>query len=185
MAQEPSPKRTTFVQDASGNIQEIDLITGVIVAESPSLEKALTTGDFRQLSPENPRNIRWHYNQVHGDMICELISRGKRMSQVCDMAGMPSASIINRWAVQNEDFDDALKAAKRTRAEYFGDLIAKDVEENPIDRDLVPGEKLKFDKLKYLASVDDPDKYGNRTKISGDKDQPLQVIFDTGIVRNK
>jgi hypothetical protein len=54
-----------------------------------------------------------------------------------------------------------------------------------LNRDEVQVQKLKFEKLKYLAGVSNPYRYGSRTIHSGDAQAPVQFIISTGINREQ
>jgi hypothetical protein len=60
-------------------------------------------------------------------------------------------------------FREAVEEAKRKRADTWFGGIAKAVY-RPIDKEEVPAEKLKFEMRKYLAAVDNPDKYSTDRK---------------------
>ena len=179
MAEEKVPK-TFFETDDKGNVLEISMETGEIVRKSASYGKALVDPDAI------PPSRIWKYSRRYGELICQLIATGATFKKICSMDGMPSAHVLARWRAENEDFENALEAARRMRADHFHDMIVEDVEGDHIaDKDEVAARKLKMDRLKYLASVNNPDKYGNRTKVSGDNEQPLQIVVSTGINREK
>lgn len=58
---------------------------------------------------------------------------------------------------------EELALAKKTRADVFYEKIVDSVD-NDIDPKEVPIEKLRFDKLKYLAAIDNPEKYSEKVK---------------------
>ena len=74
--------------------------------------------------------------------------------------------------------------AKRMRAEMFHDKIVSSLDD-VLDKEEVAAESLKWNKLKHLASVNDPETFGTRQKLVGDAKQPLQIIVDTGIRRKE
>jgi hypothetical protein len=106
------------------------------------------------------------------------------MTEISKMPGFPSMGVIARWRAENEEFDKMVVMARKARAELFQDKIIASVDED-VDKDDVPSEKHKFDKLKWLAEKNDPDTFGNKTRISGDSSAPLQIIVETGIMRSE
>ena len=102
------------------------------------------------------------------------------------MPGMPAYAIMARWRAENPDFDAAISLAMTMRADHYADLIAADIEDvKNLSKDEVPGAKLRFDKLKWLAAVGNPDRYGQKTKINAEIEQSVTIIFDTGINREQ
>ena len=64
-----------------------------------------------------------------------------------------------------EDADFALRVeeARKNRADFWVAKIAQDIDKN-YDKDEIPSQRLKFDKLQFLAKADNPDKYGSNSK---------------------
>lgn len=176
------PKRNTFFEtDAEGRIQEVDMLTGNIIRRAQSVEDLL---EGKQLEPTAGNKRIWKYSRAFGDIICQKIAEGNTLSEICNMQGFPALSTLARWRAENDDFEEALKVARRMRAEKYHDEIANDVvDDNGAEKDEIPARKLKMDRLKWLASVNDPETYGNKTKISGDSSAPLQIVVSTGIDR--
>ena len=78
-------------------------------------------------------------------------------------------------------FDEAVKKARAIRAETYHDRIAESIaEDEGLDWKEVPRAKMTFDKLKWLAAVNDPKTFAasksEKTAVSAG-----QVIIDTGI----
>lgn len=76
----------------------------------------------------------------------------------------------------SEEAREMYKQAKRDRAEYLYDKALVVAEESGNDR-------LVVDTMKWSAEKGDPSEFGNKTTVSGDKDNPLQIVIDTGIRR--
>jgi len=86
-------------------------------------------------------------------------------------------------------FESAVIEARKQRADSFRSIIQNRLYDDngdfiTLNKDDVPGEKLIFDKLKWLAEVDNPEKYGTKVKHEGGSIMPVQIVVDTGI-KNK
>jgi hypothetical protein len=68
-----------------------------------------------------------------------------------------------RLLVEDTDFNLSVEQARKARADFWVGKIIEDVD-TLIDKDDIPGERLKFDKLQYLAKADNPERYGNNSK---------------------
>lgn len=178
--------RYYYHTDENGNLHKIDSKTGNVISSSPRFEDGLIPG--KQMDPSFIKgNSRyWHYNEIYRDLIANHIAAGKTITEICKLPGFPSSSILARWRAQHEDFNEAILAARKMRAEHYADKIAESLEETKeLDKEQVPAEKLYYDKLKWLAEKNNPAEYGSKVVHAGDSDNPLQLIVDTGIDRKK
>lgn len=168
----------------NGTIRCSNMFTGEVVMEA---QDGCALIDKRVEKPvKEPVSLPrvWTYSRSYGQMICDFIAEGKTLTKLSKMPGMPSLGTLARWRAENPDFNEAYLMAKKMRAEANNDKILESIEEDAeIDKDFVPAARLKLDKLKHVTAVDNPEEFGNRTKISGDKAAPLQLIVDTGIDR--
>lgn len=172
---------TTFFETLKdGTVREVDIMTGEVLRQSQTVEQAL---NGQLITPPKPtRSLQ--YSQAYGDLILQKMCEGMTWRQICSMPAMPSYATICRWRAENPEFEDAITMALKMRADRYLDLIVDEAEESKLlAKEEVPAMSLRIKTLQWLAEKHNPDKYGNRTKISGDKDQPLQIVVDTGIVR--
>ena len=65
--------------------------------------------------------------------------------------------------VEDRDFVKNLEEARKIRADFWVAKIAQTVDLD-YSKDEIGSERLKFDKLQFLAKADNPDKYGNNSK---------------------
>jgi hypothetical protein len=65
--------------------------------------------------------------------------------------------------VEDRDFIKDVEEARKIRADFWVSKIAETVDFD-YSKDEVGSERLKFDKLQFLAKADNPDKYGNNNK---------------------
>jgi len=68
-----------------------------------------------------------------------------------------------RLLVEDTDFNLNVEQARKARADFWVGKIIEGVDAI-VDKDDIPGERLKFDKLQYLAKADNPERYGNNSK---------------------
>jgi hypothetical protein len=91
-----------------------------------------------------------------------------------------------RWKKQYPEVELKLDSAREMVAELFYSKIVEEADHgSSLDQGEAASEKLRFEKLKYLASVNNPYRYGNRTHVSGDEKQPIQFVISTGIDRGE
>ena len=120
------------------------------------------------------------YSKYVVDLICEKIVEGQSLTKICQLKGYPTYAEFCRWKRQDPEIKKQLEEARRDRAEFLRDKIV-DFAENLSERD---GDeiKTKIDTYKYLASVDDKQKFGNQ-KGEAQVVQPIQIVVNTGIQR--
>jgi len=177
------PKTTYYETDNEGRIQEVCMLTGRIISRAQSVTRLMGGDDTLQVKGE--KRV-WEYSRAFAEVICQKIAEGFTLQKLCSLDGFPPAGTLARWRAEQEDFDAALKQARKMRAELYHDMIEDDVsQDHDADKDEIASRKLKMDRLKWLAAVNDPETFGNKTKISGDTSAPLQIIVSTGINREK
>jgi hypothetical protein len=92
----------------------------------------------------------------------DLILEGKSERQVLLELNIPYSEYI-LFLTKSKKFCEDLEIAKKKRADVWFSKIIEDVD-RVADKDEVGGERLRFDKLKYLAAIDSPEKYSERSK---------------------
>lgn len=118
--------------------------------------------------------------------LLDMIAGGADEDSVCKHFSINKGRLI-RWMIKYPDFEKAIGEARRQRADTFRTMIHKSIFDTDgkslreVDKDDVPGEKLTFEKLKWLASIDDPDKYGAKVKSGDEHTSPVQIVVDTGV----
>lgn len=96
----------------------------------------------------------------------ELISSGLTEPEALSRINFPRAT-YTLLLIKDADFKEELANAKMARADKWFEDIATSVAQ-PLEREEVAAAKLKFDQRKYLAAIDNPDKYGERVKHQHD-----------------
>lgn len=96
----------------------------------------------------------------------ELIESGLLESEALSRIGFKKATLI-QLQVKSPEFKEALDTAKKARADKWYEDIAKSVSQD-LEKEEVPAAKLKFEQRKYLAAIDNPDKYAEKRKTEID-----------------
>lgn len=92
----------------------------------------------------------------------DLISNGYTETVALKQLSFPKALYI-KLLVEDLDFIADVEKARKLRADFWVSKIAETVDHD-YSKDEIGSERLKFDKLQFLAKADNPDKYGNNTK---------------------
>ena len=116
--------------------------------------------------------------------LLDLIANGADEQTACDEMNVNRGQFV-KWVIQYPEFEKAVQNAKEMRADIYKSKIASMVLERDgsikqHDKDEVPGVKTNFEMLKWLAEMDNPDKYGKKVKHEGNG-PATQIIIDTGI----
>lgn len=176
-AAEELKKRTYYERVPGGGIVMYDMLTGKIIGQSSDLVEFMGADTTHRT-----------YHPLIIDAICDkMLEDGLTLSQVCKRDGYPGLGTIMRWQRVHPEVKQRLDEVREMQAEQFYSKIVNNVNEMPDDltRDEVQVQKLKFEKLKYLAGVLNPYRYGTRTIHSGDAQAPVQFVISTGINREQ
>lgn len=92
----------------------------------------------------------------------ELISSGMTEPRALAHLSIPRPT-YTQLLLKDADFKERVELAKKARADIFYEKIVDSVDEE-LEKAEVPGAKLRFEKLKYAAAIDNPDKYGEKSK---------------------
>jgi hypothetical protein len=128
------------------------------------------------------------YDPDLAELILTEISDGRTLTEICDRAGMPSRSSIHRWVRDNFDFQKRYLSAVEIRAHSRVDEICK-INALVAAGKMPPAEaKVICDNLRWLASKEDPRRFGDRlTQELLGKDGkdliPEQKMSDVEVVR--
>ena len=138
-----------------------------------------------------PRGRPSTFTPALAEAICERLSDGESLRSICRDEGMPPASTVRQWHID----DVAGFSAQYACARNLGlDAIAEEIQEIADDssRDTISTEdgdrqniewvnrsRLRVDARKWLLSKLRPDKYGDRTVLAGDSKAPLEFVVST------
>lgn len=92
----------------------------------------------------------------------ELISQGYVEKVALETLNFPRGMYL-RLLMEDTDFNISVENARKVRADFWVAKIAQDIDTD-YEKDEIPNQRLKFDKLQFLAKADNPDKYGNNSK---------------------
>lgn len=132
------------------------------------------------------------YNQEIADRICEALSEGQSLREICKTDDMPNKATVFRWLNLHAEFSDQYARAREEQAESLADEIVHladnaanpllvegvpllDKDGNPVlfaDTAAIAHARLKVDARKWVASKLKPKRYGDKLdidqKVSGD-----------------
>lgn len=131
------------------------------------------------------------YTQDLADEICQRIREGEPVRQICLLEHMPPQAVFYRWLQDKPDFREQYARAKEDQAETFAEELI-DIADNStndwVERENQRGElytafndeavsraKLRIEARKWLMGKMKPKKYGEKTLIGSDPDNPLSV----------
>ncbi len=135
-------------------------------------------------TPTNNLADVYRYDRNLAQAICELVREGKTIASIGRMPGFPLPATIYNWKRLFPGFDEMLEASFKDRAYLLQDRILDDLDEmGSLQKDEIPAKKLQVDTTFKLMEKANPEKFGAKVQLSGDKDAPLQFIIDTGIRR--
>ncbi len=193
--------RDIYVHEEDGMIKSICIYTGRLLKIRHKYDDASEIPPFiRHVTPEGDvvflekglalnesmfNKKRWAYSKVTADILCTRIANGGRITKLCEEPDMPPYAIVRKWRSEFPEFEGAYLQACKDRTEHFVDE-ALDVADEAIrdpDKEVTPAAKLKIETLKWAAAVGDPERYGTKTKIVGDGSGAIQLIVNTGILR--
>lgn len=99
--------------------------------------------------------------------VCRLIASGEFTEDEAVARACTPQSHFEFWKGLDQGLADRLDAAYKKRAAHWHDKIMKGVDDIP-DKEYAAGAKLQFEKLKYLAEIDDPDRFGKKSTATID-----------------
>lgn len=202
-------KRKTYIyhNPATGLIEHICEETGHVVLIQKSMRDDLL-GNIKDTIPYKETNgvrtriergqglelmglvvtKRWTYSDTLAELIVQRVSEGLTLSQICKprhgVAGepiMPPYFVVAKWRLERPDFNEKLEQAFKDRSEVFH---GKAIEQAELaNEDNSAGQKVIVDTMKWSAGVDNPDRFGNKAKLTGEGDGPITFIINTGIDR--
>lgn len=132
------------------------------------------------------------FNQVIAEAICSRLSGGESLRKICLSDDMPSQTTVYNWLNANEAFVEQYVRAREAQADtLFDEMIdiaddgSKDAvgEDGAIDHEHIQRSKLRIETRKWMAGKLRPKKYGDKTLIGSDPDNPLPEGFAVNLVR--
>ena len=109
--------------------------------------------------------------------ICERLSEGESLRQICRGKGMPAKSTVLRWLTDRPQFQDQYARARDAQADHFGDEILEIADDGSndtyvtkdgvelVNHDHIARSRLRVDSRKWLMSKLAPKKYGDKLDL--------------------
>jgi hypothetical protein len=114
------------------------------------------------------------YKEFNQTAFLELIAGGK--TEVQALASLNMDRDIKDWfkethlvliQIKDKKFNESLEDAKKQRADSWFNGVVESVQKR-VDKEEVAAEKLKFEQRKWLAAIDNPEKYSEKSKSTID-----------------
>lgn len=160
-------------------------------------KKAPVTKDQAHLVGWEPFTAKFNgkpsaYNRQKAEIICEQLSEGIPLREICRQSGMPAWRTVYDWMYQDADlaaaiaysrdmgYDNLAEECLSIADNASNDWMEKRNEEGQtigwqLNGEHVQRSKLRIEtRLKLLAKFN-PKKYGDALKLSGDKENPLML----------
>lgn len=139
------------------------------------------------------------YSDELAATICERLTNGATLRQLCTAEGMPDRSTVYRWLEAHEDFRDRYARACELRADAWADELieiadeaARDTKRNDrgeesADAEWISRSKLRVDARKWLMARAAPKKYGDKVlnEHTGADGGPVVTAIEFTIVDPK
>jgi hypothetical protein len=138
---------------------------------------------------------RSEFSQDIADSICDRLANGESLRKICLSDDMPAPSTVFKWLNQQPSFAEQYARARDAQADTLADEIldiaddgsndwmaGKDGEEAQYNGDAVARSKLRVDARKWVAAKLKPKKYGEKTLIGSDPENPLPSGFEIKLI---
>jgi hypothetical protein len=122
------------------------------------------------------------------DRLIEWISEGKTLREFCRHPSSPSFRTVYDWTEKDKEFAARLAHAREIGHDAIADETMEIIDAEPerinneggskIDNAYVAWARNRVEQRLKLLAVWNPKKYGNRTTIAGDPDNPLIEPLD-------
>ena len=130
------------------------------------------------------------YNDKIANEICERLSDGESLKDICASEKMPARSTVYRWTHFHEDFSVMYDRAREEQAETLADEIISIADETVNDKmindngnevvnsEAIARSRLKVDARKWVASKLKPRKYGDKLQTENKSTVTLEGMSD-------
>lgn len=124
------------------------------------------------------------YSKKIADEVCEKISNGMSLREICRAEGMPDRSTIFDWLYKYKEFAHQYAQARDEQADIYADEIIAISDEEPrlvankhgemvVDSGWVTWQNNRAHNRKWVASKLKPKKYGERLQHANDENNPM------------
>lgn len=136
--------------------------------------------------------MKTSYTRKVADQICERMSRGETLRQICKTEGFPAAPTVVKWSEQDIDgFRERYAHARSSLLDHWAEEIVEisdDASGDEIETEtgsrqnseFAARSKLRVETRKWLLSKLRPDLYGDRQQVqhSGQVGFSLKIVLD-------
>ncbi len=131
------------------------------------------------------------FTSAVADFICERLSEGISLREICRAEDMPSKTTVMRWLADKPEFRDHYAIAREAQAEHMADeileiadnavndwMLRKQGEDTVevVNHDHIARSRLMVDARKWLLSKMLPKKYGDKITHAGDAENPIAMV---------
>jgi hypothetical protein len=116
------------------------------------------------------------FTQAVADALVERMIGGESVRQICRDANMPGEKTVYQWLAKDEIFAQQYARGRVAQMEAMGEDIIEISDapaREPVD---VQRNRLRVDSRKWLMSKLAPKKYGDKLELSGDAEQPVEIV---------
>ena len=113
--------------------------------------------------------------------VCLLMAEGKTPADIEKMEGMPTARTLANWTWEHPEFYELFDKAREFGTHAMAYNCAEAIEKCPANTDSLAKLKIKMDFFKWFIGKLNQRKYGDRTVIAGDKDNPLTISLASAL----
>ena len=107
--------------------------------------------------------------------ILERLASGESLRSICQSPHLPSDATVRTWVIENrEGISARYSRARAIGVDALRDQTLADAE-MPLDPADVPAAQLKWRARTWHMAKMWPEKYGDRTVLAGDAENPLEI----------
>ena len=168
---------------------------------APEASKAPDQGvDTTQAAqtPQEPQKKKtgrpYKYDPVIAARMCELLSEGVPLQEICRMDGFPAWRTVSDWMYRDEVLSASIARAREVGQDAMAERAYVEMYQEPerilsegggkIDPGYVQLVKARAEITLKLLAKWNPKRYGDRVALAGDAESPLKIeadltVFDT------
>ena len=191
MAETKSKKRDSMIDQIGQQSLQAALTPGDSAQEAQSAQKQSDAQTALALKKQTDLGRPSKYTDDLAVEICERIVCGESLNKITRDAHMPNVATVYRWLQSNETFREMYTRAREDQADTHADEIVAIADENPetvpvydkdgnlievkIDTAFMAWQKNRMEARKWNAAKLKPRKYGERTILAGDAENPIEM----------
>lgn len=188
-----------FARNIKGKVELVEVKTGRVVAIKKDLENitAKNAHNYIKTVLEDGsiafveegmewalKNMRQNvYKPYVLDVICQRICMGEKLIDICQDPEMPDYATLARWRREFPEVGEAIRSARRDRAEMLRDMAVREAEGAESD-DPFDAAKLRVETYLKVAAIDNPE-YSAGRKVDVAINAPTMIVVNTGIDLSK